>query len=178
MRQCNRHAAATAWPHVTEPTSPSEAPLPRLTFKAKSDYANVPLSVDAVRTLLSALESNQADAALAKAEVIFDAHGGVINRIPRNATAFVHRDSLFSIQYLANWNQGGDARPNLRWLRSLYTAMRPFVSGFAYQNYIDPRARELEARVLRLQLPAAGRDQEEVRPRPSLSFAQAIPTRV
>jgi hypothetical protein len=40
--------------------------------------------MDAVRALLTALESNQADAALAKAEVIFDAHGGVINRIGRD----------------------------------------------------------------------------------------------
>jgi hypothetical protein len=24
------------------------------------------------------------------------------------------------------------------WIRGVYRAMRPFVSGFAYQNYIDP----------------------------------------
>jgi FAD/FMN-containing dehydrogenase len=152
--------------------------LPRLTFKAKSDYANVPLSMDAVRTLLAALESNQADAALAKAEVIFDAHGGVINRIPRNATAFVHRDSLFSIQYLANWNEGGDARPNLRWLRSLYAAMRPFVSGFAYQNYIDPELQNWEhayygSNFRRLVAIKKKYDRGRL-----FRFAQSIPTRV
>jgi len=26
---------------------------------------------------------------------------------------------------------------NIRWLRNFYAAMRPYVSPFAYQNYID-----------------------------------------
>jgi hypothetical protein len=112
--------------------------LPRLTFKAKSDYVNMPLSKTAIRTLLSGLEANQASIALGRAELIFDAYGGAINRVPSEATAFVHRKSLFSIQYVALWTPGASARANMHWIRSLYAAMRPFVSGFAYQNYIDP----------------------------------------
>jgi len=42
----------------------------------------------------------------------------------------VHRDSLCCIQYLSY--DGGAP-----WLEATHAAMRPFVSGYAYQNYID-----------------------------------------
>jgi hypothetical protein len=108
----------------------------RLRFKGKSDYVNTPLSKEAVATLLTGLQANQADGSLGRGELIFDAYGGVINRVPTAETAFVHRNSLFSIQYFSTWT--GKGSEDLRWIRNLYAAMRPFVSGFAYQNYIDP----------------------------------------
>src|SRR5207253_2246875 len=92
----------------------------------------------AIQTLLTALEANQADPATVRAELIFDAYGGAINRVAPQATAFVHRRSRYSIQYVSLWTPGAAAGPNLQWLRELYAAMRPHVSGFAYQNYIDP----------------------------------------
>ena len=63
-----------------------------------------------------------------------DAYGGAINRVPKAATAFVHRDQLFSVQYVAASSSAADAA----WLRGFRTAMAAFVSGQAYQNYIDP----------------------------------------
>jgi hypothetical protein len=112
--------------------------LPRLTFKGKSDYVDAPLSNPGVAALLAGLESNQGDPLLGRAELIFDPYGGAINRVPPHATAFVHRKSLFSIQYTALWKGASAAPRNMSWMRSFYSAMRPHVSGFAYQNYIDP----------------------------------------
>ena len=43
----------------------------------------------------------------------------------------MHRNALACIQYLA-YNGGGP------WLGQTHARMRPFVSGMAYQNYIDP----------------------------------------
>ena len=47
-----------------------------------------------------------------------------------SATAFVHRDALCAIQYLSY--NGGAA-----WLQQTWQSLRPYVSGQAYQNYID-----------------------------------------
>ena len=105
-------------------------------FKGKSDYVKKPLSKAALADLLAGLEANQASTSLGAASLIFDAYGGAINRVPAAATAFVHRDSLFSIQYFSRWP--GDGTDDLNWIRGLYRTMRPHVSGFAYQNYIDP----------------------------------------
>jgi hypothetical protein len=43
---------------------------------------------------------------------------------------------LFSLQYFA---AGGPARATNAWINGVWRALRPFVSGQAYQNYIDPQ---------------------------------------
>ena len=70
--------------------------------------------------------------------LLLDAYGGALNRPAADATAFVHRDMLFSLQYLAYFNGATAGRASRRWAGGVWRALRPHASGEAYQNYIDP----------------------------------------
>jgi hypothetical protein len=109
---------------------------PRSAFAAKSDYANAPLRADGIATIVRWIDRVSG---FRSGSLLLDAYGGAINRIKPDTTAFVHRDALFSMQYLAYWGEG--SAPALKWIRGFHAAMRPHVSGFAYQNYIDPDLR-------------------------------------
>ncbi|HZM74233.1 MAG TPA: FAD-binding oxidoreductase [Candidatus Limnocylindrales bacterium] len=63
--------------------------------------------------------------------------GGAIGAVPADATAFVHRSSLFNISIIAQWVRDEEAEANLRWTDELMAALRPHLSGEVYQNYAD-----------------------------------------
>jgi hypothetical protein len=101
-------------------------------FKAKSDYITSPLTDTGVATLLGQLELTPSVVA------ICDAYGGAITRVARDATAFAHRaGTLFCIQYFSEWTNAVETQGELGHIRTLYAAMRPFVSGECYVNYCD-----------------------------------------
>jgi FAD/FMN-containing dehydrogenase len=114
-----------------------EGILDRGLFAAKSDYVARPLPASARASLKAFVERRQS-AGLGSGSILFDSYGGALNRPARTATAFVHRDQLFSAQYLAYWGSASAAAGSLVWLRDFHAALRPHVSGFSYQNYIDP----------------------------------------
>ncbi|MDQ6607194.1 MAG: FAD-dependent oxidoreductase [Actinomycetota bacterium] len=101
--------------------------LKRLKFNAKSDYVATPLSSAGRNAVVAAAES----AVASGGALLCDAYGGAINRVAPGATAFVHRQQLFCIQYYGNG-------PSAAWIDQAWSKLRPFVSGMAYQNYIDP----------------------------------------
>ena len=115
--------------------------LRRTTFEASSEYATKTFSAGAIAALIDAIDERQANAVLGRGSILLDAYGGAINRVPAAATAFVHRNELFSLQQIAEWKPDAPASTvtaNRKWLSDLRLAIRPAVSGRAYQNYIDP----------------------------------------
>lgn len=111
--------------------------LERATFSGKSDYVGKPFPARAVRVLQHRLEARQSSGHGSGA-LIMDAYGGAIGRVRPDATAFVHRSPLCSMQYLAYWGADRHEAASLAWIRGFHSAMRPYVTGAAYQNYADP----------------------------------------
>ena len=111
--------------------------LARATFAAKSDYVGKPFTAAAVQALQAQLEARNS-AGHGSGALIIDSYGGAIARVQPDATAFVHRSPLCSMQYLAYWGASEHEAASLAWIRGFHKAMRPYVTGAAYQNYIDP----------------------------------------
>jgi FAD/FMN-containing dehydrogenase len=125
------------------PTQVSGGQLSRASEYAKSDFFTKPLSSHGIGTLLSGVEGFQraGGAPGASGGIAFDALGGAVNRVSPSATAFVHRNALFQAQYTTTWPVGSASAAVSRqhaWQQSFWQSMRPYASGQAYQNYIDP----------------------------------------
>ena len=88
--------------------------------------------------LLAELARGDGVPGLGTGSLLLDAYGGALNRPRARATAFVHRDERYSIQYLAYHDDAGAA--SRAWLRRMHAIVAPHASG-AYQNYIDPDLR-------------------------------------
>ncbi|GER90353.1 hypothetical protein KDW_45150 [Dictyobacter vulcani] len=123
---------------------PGQSPqgkIQRNASAAKSDYFNKTMPRQAIDKLVNAIAQRQKSSLPNTGGIGIDTYGGAINRVAPDTTAFVHRNMLFSIQYNANWDIGSsDAiiSQNRSWLNTTWQAMRPYASGAAYQNYIDP----------------------------------------
>ena len=104
-----------------------------LLMKGKSDYVIDPMTDQGILTLLNGLQNAPGEIA-----VLCDTYGGAINKIASDATAFAHRgNTRYSIQYYMEWIDPAASDANIAMMRTLYTSMRPHVSGGAYVNYCD-----------------------------------------
>jgi hypothetical protein len=113
---------------------------PRGSYEVKSSYASEPLSDRGIETLVHWVERWPGSSDLDGGGMAMFASGGAINEVPAAATAFVHRDEFALIAMETSWH-GGDSESvvsrNLDWIEGFAEALRPHVSGFAYQNFID-----------------------------------------
>ncbi|MCD7445461.1 FAD-binding oxidoreductase [Streptomyces lincolnensis] len=119
-------------PGSTPGRTPTGA-LGRETYAAKSDFFDRSLSTAGIQTLLKQLRSVRGGSG----SIAFTALGGAVNHVSPTATAFVHRRSRMLAQYIASWRAGTSGTTAQSWLASAHTAMKPYASGAAYQNYTD-----------------------------------------
>ncbi|MFS4110122.1 FAD-binding oxidoreductase [Streptomyces sp. PD-S100-1] len=116
------------------PGRSAQGRLGRETYAARSDFFDRSLSAAGIQTLLAQVRAVRGGAG----SIAFTALGGAVNRVSPTATAFVHRRSRMLAQYIASWTPGTAGTTAQSWLTTAHTAMRPYASGAAYQNYTDP----------------------------------------
>ena len=165
-------------PECHLPTQDPHGQVPRVTAGARSDYFTTLMPRAGVAALVRAIAQRQAGSLLGGGGIGIDAYGGAINRVAADATAFVHRDALFSAQYSANWSVSDPAAriaANKAWLTATWEAMRPYASGGAYQNYIDPDLSDWPTAYYGANLPRLQRVKAAYDPINLFHFAQSIP---
>jgi FAD/FMN-containing dehydrogenase len=147
----------------------------RSSFFAKSDYFDKRLGPRGRAIMIDWIERRQRNPSLGSGALLLDAYGGALNRPAADATAFVHRDMLFSLQYLAYFSGGTARRASRRWINGVWRALRPHVSGEAYQNYIDPQLDSWQRAYYGSNLERLREIKKRVDPDFRFRFRQAIP---
>ncbi|MEU6660352.1 FAD-binding oxidoreductase [Streptomyces sp. NPDC046821] len=118
----------------TTPGRSPEGALNRETYAARSDFFDRSIPSAGIRAMFARMENIPAGAG----SIALTALGGAINRIDPTATAFIHRRERILAQYIASWRAGTSGTTATSWLDATHTAMTPYASGTAYQNYTDP----------------------------------------
>ncbi len=162
--------------HVT--TFSPEGQVARATYTGRSDFYTKLVSDEGIDTMIRNIEARHVNPLLTTGSILLDASGGAINRVPKNATAFVHRDALFSSQYLAEWkitDPSNVFNENYKWLDALWKSLRPYASGEAYQNYIDPNLPDWQQAYYGSNLERLKQVKAQYDPTNFFHFAQSIP---
>ncbi|XP_070662158.1 monolignol oxidoreductase AtBBE-like 15 [Malus domestica] len=120
----------------TEILLQGKATLPKIYFKAKSDFVKDPIPEITLEGLWKRLLQETSPV------MILNPYGGMMSRISESAIPFPHRNVLFKIQYLTVW-QAGDEAEHMEWIRKLYSYMAPYVTMFPRQAYVNYRDLDL-----------------------------------
>jgi hypothetical protein len=106
---------------------------------SKSEFFGRPLPTEAIAALVENFQKGRV--ADQSRELDFTPWGGGYNRVPADATAFVHRAELFLLKHAVVVNPDAPAaeREAARcWLARSWASTRPWGSGGVYQNFPDP----------------------------------------
>jgi FAD/FMN-containing dehydrogenase len=158
------------------PTQVPGGQLVRSPSTAKSELLTTPLADAGVAAIIEAVGAAQGSGL--PGAVAFDALGGATARPPAGATAWVHRDARFSVQYsvpLATTDSPGVRAGYKAWLDGLYHQLRPHVSGQSYQNYIDPDLPDWKQAYYGANLSRLEQVRKKWDPDATFRFAQVIP---
>ena len=127
-------------------------------FIPQSGYQNPGyLSKEGIEIMVHELQQVPQRARCEHAVVIMDALGGKVNFYNSNATAFPHRNSLFSYQFLSYYDDPCSPQGMTEWFFGFYSRIEPHLGKGKYQNYgnlemQDPNTHYFQENLQRLQL--------------------------
>jgi len=121
----------------------ADAPSPDVTqprhLFARSEFFGRPMPTEAIAALVENLVADRTPGE--SRELDFMPWGGAYNRVPTDATAFVHRSELFQLKHAAVVDPpvapDADAAAH-RWVTRSWASVHPWGSGRVFQNFADP----------------------------------------
>ncbi|MFD8596652.1 FAD-binding oxidoreductase [Kitasatospora sp. NPDC059646] len=155
-----------------------DAVIERPPFVATSHFFPVHLPPAGVHALVASVTRRAA--AGGTGYVLLDSLRGAVGRVPRDATAFAHRDALFSAQYHCTYDPGTPTAvldDAARWLRELRRTMRPWAGDRAYVNYADPQLTDHARAYYGANLPRLAAAKAAYDPDGLFDFPHAVPAR-
>ena len=106
---------------------------------AKSEFFKRPLPSEATTALIGNFLQGRAPGE--SRELDFMPWGGAYNRVPPEATAFIHRDAVFQLKHAVLVHpeaSTADKQAAHRWLTRSWASVHPWGSGRVFQNFPDP----------------------------------------
>ena len=159
------------------PTQTAGGQLTRKPAIGASDYVTSPLSTAGINVIVDFVNQRQANPILGEGGAQFDSYGGAINRVASNATAFAHRNALAGIQRSSSFSMSDSTQTiaaGRSWLDDFTKALRPYVSGGSYVNYIDPDLSDYAQAYYGSNLPRLESIKKKADPHRLFTFPQAI----
>ena len=143
-------------------------------FKMASSLGRGELSAAGIDALLARMRATVPSGAQWFAQ--FDTFGGAINDRARTATAFVHRDMTYTVQYQTYWSDPRQADASETWLRDTFDAVdRHIGANASYRNYCDVNLTDWEARYYAENAAELRRVKQRFDPNNVFRYPQSIP---
>jgi hypothetical protein len=102
-------------------------------YSRRNGFLTAPLSTSAIESILAILDQFRR----IPMSVTFEPFSGAVHSVQLKATSFVHRDAQLLYSAIAVWMNESERVPALGALSALNSAMKPYLSGYAFQNYDD-----------------------------------------
>lgn len=148
-------------------------------FTEKSSYIGPQgFTSEFIQTSMAWIEKWPGSANTTAVGVTLFAWGGAMGRPSPTETAFVHRDASWLSVIGASWGKNDSAsvvNANLAWLGSFASAVAPYVTDHAYQNFADPALVNWAPAYYGENLPRLMKVKQTLDPDNLFSFPQSIP---
>lgn len=102
------------------------------------------------------------------------ATGGPLNAIPRESSAFIHRDARFLCYLDVFWQDAEQKAAGLAWQQGWGEVLAPFWNGHCYQNFADPTLEDYRFAYWGEAAPALLAVKRKYDPRTRFRFQQAL----
>jgi hypothetical protein len=144
-------------------------------YAERSRFVSEPLSSQAIAVIFDRL-AKWPGGGSATAKLF--SWGGAISQVPRNSTAFVHRNALFLASFSVGWPKqipSNASQTELDWLNTAFDAFLPFTIAESYQNFIDPALSDWQSAYYGENLERLMSIKAVYDPKDVFQFAQSIP---